>query len=150
MGFAETLKKYMDLYNEAGENQSALPPQDAAAPAPAGEQPEPVAADKGPQAISPEGYVDMVRMLAKALVMTIPVGSIDDLFNTPITNENAVEVREGLQVAINSNVNYEDNPQKLENPKVQKFINSVNENNFMAKYKEILNIMKRYSNDIAV
>lgn len=149
MGFANTLKKYMDMYSEAGEEQSALPPQDAAAPAPAGEQPVPTA-DKAPQSIPPEGYVDIVRMLAKALVMNVPAGAIDDLFTIPITKENATEVREGLQAAIAANENYEDNPQKIQNPNFQKFVTSINENNFMAKYKEILNIMKRYSNDIAV
>lgn len=148
MGFANTLKKYMDMYSEAGEEQSALPPQDAAAPAPAAEQP--AAAQEAPQSIPPEGYVDIVRMLAKALVMNIPAGAIDDLFTIPVTRENATEVREGLQAAIASNENYQDNPQKIQNPHFQKFVTSINENNFMAKYKEILNIMKRYSNDIAV
>jgi phospholipase/lecithinase/hemolysin len=148
MGFANTLKKYMDIYSEAGEEQSALPPQDAAAPAPATEQPA-AAADKAPQSIPPEGYVDIVRMLAKALVMNIPAGAIDDLFTIPITKENATEVREGLQAAIAANENYQDNPQKIQNPHFENFVRNINENNFMAKYKEILNIMKRYSNDIA-
>ena len=147
MGFADTLKKYMDLYVEA--DQTALPPQDAAAPAPATEQPAP-SQNEAPQSVPPEGYVDIVRMLAKALVMNIPAGAIDDLFTIPITRENATEVREGLQAAIASNENYQDNPQKIQNPHFQKFVTSINENNFMAKYKEILNIMKRYSNDIAV
>jgi len=149
MGFANTLKKYMDMYTEAGEEQSALPPQDAAAPAPATEQPA-AATDTQPQSIPPEGYVDIVRMLAKALVMNVPPGAIDDLFSIPITKENATEVREGLQAAIAANENYQDNPQKVQNPHFQSFVKSINENNFMAKYKEILNIMKRYSNDVAV
>ena len=95
----------------------------------------------------PEGYVDMVRMLAKALVMNVPAGSIDALFTTPVTQENATQVREGLQDAINTNENYADNPQKIENPHVQRFVNSINENNFMVKYKQLLSIMQKYSND---
>jgi hypothetical protein len=147
MSFTEALKKYMDLYVEA--DQSALPPEDAAAPAPAAEQPAP-SQNEAPQSVPPEGYVDIVRMLAKALIMNIPAGAIDDLFTIPITRENATQVREGLQAAIATNENYQDNPQKIQNPHFLKFVTSINENNFMAKYKEILNIMKRYSNDIAV
>jgi len=147
MGFIDSFNKYMSLVTEAD-----MQPQDAAAPAPAAEAPQPnVAPQEAPKAnsVPPEGYVDIVRLLAKALVMNIPAGSIDDLFTTPITKENATEVREGLQAAIAANENYQDNPQKIENPHFKKFVNSINENNFMAKYKEILNIMKRYSNDIA-
>lgn len=149
MGFDNTLKKYMDIYLEAGQEQSALPPQDAAAPAPATEQPA-AATETASQSIPPEGYVDIVRMLAKALVMNVPAGAIDDLFTIPITRENATEVREGLQAAIAANENYEDNPQKIQNPHFVNFVKNINENNFMAKYKEILNIMKQYSNDVAV
>jgi hypothetical protein len=81
--------------------------------------------------------------------MNIPSGSIDTLFTTPITRENVENIREGLQEAINQNLNYEDNPERLDNPHFKNFVNSINESNFMAKYKQILSVMKRYSSDIA-
>lgn len=142
MAFNDLLKKYSPIL----EQQPA--PQDAAAPAPASEQPAPApAVDEQPVSVPPEGYVDMVRMLAKALIMNIPSGSIDALFTTPITQENATQVREGLQDAIKSNENFEDNPQRIDNPHFKSFLNSINENNFMAKYKELLSKMQRFSND---
>jgi hypothetical protein len=144
MAFNDLINKYVSLLVE----QEPAATQDAAAPAPQAEQPE--ALPKGKEqtvTVPPEGYVDMVRLLAKALVMNVPAGSIDALFTTPITKENATAVREGLQDAINTNENYADNPQKIADPHVQHFINSINENNFMVKYKQILAIMKNYSND---
>lgn len=140
MAFNDLLKKYSPIL----EQQPA--PQDAAAPAPASEQPAP-AVDEQPVSVPPEGYVDMVRMLAKALIMNIPSGSIDALFTTPITQENATQVREGLQDAIKSNENFEDNPQRIDSPHFKSFLNSINENNFMVKYKELLSKMQRFSND---
>lgn len=145
MTFNDKLKAIMSLLSEAP--QQDMNTQDAAAPAPAAEQPAPAPAKDQPVTILPEGYVDMVRMLAKALVMNIPAGSIDALFTTPISRENATQVREGLQDAINTNENFEDNPQKLDNPHLKTFINSINENNFMSKYKQLLSVMQKYSND---
>lgn len=143
MSFTDKLKEVLSTLTEAP--QQDMNTQDAAAPAPAAEQPQPT--EGQPTAIPPEGYVDMVRMLAKALVMNVPAGSIDALFTTPITKENATQVREGLQDAISTNENYADNPQKLENPNLKRFINSINENNFMQKYKSLLSVMQKYSND---
>jgi len=141
MRFNDKISKYMSLFNEQDQ------PQDAAAPAPAQEQPAPAPQPAETAAIPPEGYVDMVRMLAKALVMNIPTGSIDTLFTTPITKENATTVREGLQSAIRTSETSEDNIIRLENPHFKSFIGSINENNFMAKYKQLLNTMKKFSND---
>jgi len=145
MSFNSKLSEYLKLFTEQGEEQQV----DATAPAPQQAPPPtpPTAQKEEPSALPPEGYVDMVRMLAKALVMNIPAGTIDALFTKPINQESAVEAREALQQSIASNENYEDNPQRITNPHVKKFVDSINENNFMAKYKEILNIMKRYSND---
>jgi len=144
MTFTDKLNALLSTLTEAPQQDTNT--QDAAAPAPAAEQPAP---SQQPEqaAIPPEGYVDMVRMLAKALVMNIPTGTIDSLFTTPITKENATTVREGLQSAIRSSETSEDNAIRLGNPSFKKFEQSINENNFMAKYKEILNAMKRFSND---
>lgn len=140
MAFKDILQKYAYLI----EQEPGM--QDATQPAPQTEQPVP-AAKQNNAVIPPEGYVDMVRLLAKALIMNVPSGSIDALFSTPITKENAESIREGLQNAINTSETYEDNPQRIENPNFKKFVNSINENNFMAKYKELLSAMKRFSND---
>ena len=116
MAFNDLINKYVSLLVE----QEPAATQDAAAPAPQAEQPEALPKSKEQTVtVPPEGYVDMVRLLAKALVMNVPAGSIDALFTTPITKENATAVREGLQDAINTNENYADNPQKIADPHVQ-------------------------------
>lgn len=144
MAFKDILNRYSNLLNE----QEPVP-ADAAAPAPQAAQPQQLPADNSATqgTVPPEGYVDMVRLLAKALVMNVPTGSIDALFTEPVTKENAIAVREGLQNSINTSETYEDNPQRLENIHFKSFVNSINENNFMSKYKEILSVMKKYSND---
>jgi hypothetical protein len=142
MTFNDRLTKYKSLLNE-----QEPAPQDAAAPAPQAEQPSALPAKAAPMAVPPEGYVDMVRLLAKALVMNVPAGSIDTLFTKPITQENAIEMREQIENAISTNESAGDNEIRIANPNVQKFVDSTNENNFMAKYKQILAMMKNYSND---
>jgi hypothetical protein len=79
--------------------------------------------------------------------MNVPAGSIDTLFTKPITQENAIEMREQIENAISTNESAGDNDIRITNPNVEKFVNSINENNFMAKYKQILAMMKNYSND---
>ena len=98
--------------------------------------------------IAPEGYTEMVRLLAKALVINVPPDAIDNLFSTKITGENVEAIREGLEDLINTSGNYSDNPERVENTHVKEFINSINENNFMSKYKQVIDMMKRYSNDV--
>ena len=142
MTFNDRLTKYKSLLNE-----QEPAPQDAAAPAPQAEQPSPLPAKAAPMAVPPEGYVDMVRLLAKALVMNVPTEAVDSMWTTPITKENAETIRAGIQNAIKENENYEDNPERLENPHFKQFYNSINEKNFVQKYKQILSIMKRYSTD---
>jgi hypothetical protein len=114
--------------------------------------PAPDAAPETPekQEIAPEGYVEMVRLLAKALVMNVPPDAIDDLFTGKIAAENASAVREGLENLINTSSNYKDNPEKLENKHFLEFYESINENNFYKKFNEIVNIMKKYSHNIDV
>jgi hypothetical protein len=89
-------------------------------------------------------------LLAKALVINVPPDAIDNLFSTKITGENVEAIREGLEDLINTSGNYSDNPERVENPRVKEFINSINENNFMSKYKRVIDMMKKYSNDIDI
>jgi hypothetical protein len=98
--------------------------------------------------VAPEGYTEIVRLLAKALVINVPPDAIDDLFSTKITGENVEGIREGLEDLINTSTNYQDNPERLKNPHFTEFYNTINENNFYKKLKEVINIMKKYSNDI--
>ena len=145
MSFNDKISKYMNLFNEQDQPEdAAMPEAQSAIPDPSRPQSQ---VKEETDALPPEGYVDIVRMLAKALVMNIPPGSIDTLFTKPINRETATDVREALQQSIAQNENFEDNPTKLTNPHFRKFEQSINENNFMAKYKEILNIMQRYSDD---
>jgi hypothetical protein len=90
MSFLSKYKEFLNLLEEQPE--SALPAQnDAAAPAPetstqiGAEQPE----AQQQANVPPEGYVSLVRMLAKALVMNIPATEIDTLLSgQEITKEN--------------------------------------------------------------
>jgi hypothetical protein len=120
-------------------------PQDATTPDP-NAQPEPAANDNTPQAVAPEGYVSLVKMLAKALVMDIPPGEIDAVFTgNNITKENAFDIQNKLKLAMNENEVKLDNIERLNNTNFNKFVNSVNENNFMQKYNVIINYMKKKS-----
>jgi len=144
MSFSKKIEAYMSVFEAVGEPN----PQDATTPAPNEDPAVNPQIKTPPQALPPEGYVDLVRLLAKALIMNIPSGSIDTLFTTTITRENVENIREGLQEAISQNLNYEDNPERLDNPHFKQFVDTINEDNFMAKYKQILSAMKRYSNDV--
>ena len=139
MRFLEKLNEYV-VSLEQDEQTVAVEPETAQAPETAA-KPERVE-------IAPEGYTEMVRLLAKALVINVPPDAIDNLFSTKITGENVEAIREGLEDLINTSGNYSDNPERVENPRVKEFINSINENNFMSKYKQVINMMKKYSNDI--
>lgn len=152
--------RYLDLLNHYKSLVSEAPqaPQDAAQPAITGGAAvqTPVAmpvpnAGQGEQeqtaTVPPEGYVDIVRLLAKALVMNIPAGSIDDLWTMKVNKESAESIREAISNTIKENENYEDNPERLQNPHFKKFYDSINENNFTQKYKQLLGVMKRFSKD---
>lgn len=125
--------------------------EDATQPQPAVEPgesaiPEPEAGAKPDAQIPPEGYVDLIRLLAKALIINIPAGEIDSVFTeTPITNENAYEVKDILTEVINKNASYESNPENLDNIHYKKFYQSINENNFIQKLNTIRSAMKRYT-----
>lgn len=146
MSFLSKYSHYINLISEQPE--SAIPAaNDAAAPAPetaqqlGSEQPQ-----EQQVSIPPEGYVNLVRMIAKALVMNIPASEIDTLLSgQEITQENALEIQNALKAVINDNAVKEDNPERLENPNFKKFEGSINENNFMQKYNKILSIMKKRS-----
>jgi hypothetical protein len=147
MSFISKYSYYLNLLKEQPESSAIPDAQDAAAPDPnASKQ---LGANK-PEAqqttIPPEGYVNLVRLLAKALVMNIPATEIDTLLTgQEITKENAIEMQTALNKVLNDNEVKEDNPERLENPNFKKFINSINENNFMQKYNQLLSAMKKRS-----
>lgn len=129
-------------------------PQDAAVPQPENQQttaptqsalpkPEPNAEQQSQ--VAPEGYVEMVRLLAKALTINLPVGEIDDIFTqTPITTENAYDMKDTLTEVIDKNSTFEDNPERLQNPHYQQYFQSITEKNYQSKFKELLNTMSKY------
>lgn len=138
MNFLEKYNNFMSVLSEQDQPQ---PPVDAAAPD-SNAQPQ-QNSDTGPQAVAPEGYVSMVKMLAKALAMDIPAGEIDAIFTgNNVTKENAFEMQNELKKAMNENEAQSDNIERLNNPNLNKFIESIDENNFMQKYDVILNAMK--------
>jgi len=140
------LSKYSSYLNLVTEQQPGEQ-QDAAAPDPAVAQPQPNAEPQTQQVnVPPEGYVNLVKMVAKALVMNIPPGEIDALLSGgDITKENAFEIQNALKAVLNDNEVREDNVERLNNPNYKKFVDSINENNFMQKYDKILGIMKKRS-----
>jgi hypothetical protein len=141
MRFLEKLNEYVVSLEQDEQTAVAAPEAEPTPEAPA--KPEKVE-------VAPEGYTEMVRLLAKALVINVPPDAIDNLFSTKITGENVEAIREGLEDLINTSGNFSDNPERMENPRVKEFINSVNENNFMSKYKQVIDMMKKYSNDIDI
>jgi hypothetical protein len=141
MKFLSKLDEYYKLLKEQPEQQDAAAPDLEAAPVP-DEQPQ------APQqaAIAPEGYVNIVRMLAKALVMNIPTSEIDTIFTTQeINKENALEMQKGIEAVMKDNEVKSDNLERLRNPNYNKFVDSINEKNFMQKYEKLLGTMKTQS-----
>ncbi len=139
------LNKYTSYLNLLSEQQPDM--QDAAEPDPNAipPQPEPQAELKQVN-IPPEGYVDLVRMVAKALVMNIPASEIDTILSgEEVTKENAMVIKNGLEAVLRDNEVKEDNIERLQNPNYKKYIDSINEKNFMTKYKVLLDTMKQQS-----
>ena len=115
-------------------------PQDAAAPDP-NATPEPNEGE--PTQVAPEGYVGLVKLLAKATAMTFPADALDEIYRTDITAENAFEMQTALEAAIKQNEMYADNPERLENIHLRNFIDGINTGNFIKKYKQILGVMHK-------
>ncbi len=123
------------------------PPQDAAVPQPETQSalPEPKPGATEQTTIPPEGYVEMVRLLAKALTINLPIGEIDDVFtDDPITQENALPIKDALLKIINDNTNFQDNPERLANPHYEQFFQTITEKNYQSKFKHLLDVMKKY------
>jgi hypothetical protein len=138
MAFLQKYNKYINTLTEQDAQQEIS--QDATAPDPSA-QPKPEA-DNTPQAVAPEGYVSLVKMMAKALVMDIPAGEIDAVFTgNTISRENAFDIQNKLKLVMNENEVKSDNIERLENPNYKQFVDSVNENNFMQKYNTLINYM---------
>ena len=142
MRFIEKYSKYLGLLQEQPEPQG-----DAAAPDPNATPPQPEVKTEIKQAtVPPEGYVNLVRMIAKALVMDIPAGEIDTILSgEEVTKENAFQIQKGLEAILKDNEIKSDNPERLFNTNYKDFENSINENNFMQKYEKLLQIMKKMS-----
>jgi hypothetical protein len=142
MKFLDKLNNQWSLLDEADDTQALAPDAtaDAAAPDP-NATPEP-AADTTAQ-VAPEGYVGLVKLLSKAAAMTFPAGALDEIYRTDITAENAFPMQTALEAAIKQNEMYSDNPERLDNVNVKKFISSINTGNFINKYKQILAAMNK-------
>lgn len=120
-------------------------PADATAPAPEGEA---GSAEGEVKDVPPEGYVNLVRLLVKALSINVPEDQLDDIFSTEVVAENAVEVVDKIENIINLNKNTGENNSRLDNPKLKKFADTINEVNMMPRLKQIAKAMKKYSPSI--
>ena len=121
MKFLEKLNKQWALLDEANKTQDLASDNttDAAAPDP-NAAPAPEAG--APAQVAPEGYVGLVKLLAKATAMNFPAGALDEIFRTDITVENAFPIQTALEAAIKQNEMYSDNPERLQNINYNKFI----------------------------
>lgn len=146
MGFLSKLDEYYTLLKEQPENQDAAMPQpesNVVSPVPEAPADKP---EENQVNVPPEGYVNILRLLTKALVMDIPASELDTLLTgQEITKENAYEMQKALDAVMKDNEIKSDNIQRLNNPNYKKFTDSINERNFMEKYKYILNAMKKRS-----
>ena len=141
------LKKY-GLRLEADQLDAATPQPAAAAQPEQQVQPQQQPEQPEQKTVAPEGYVNLVRLLAQALVMNVPDDAINDLFSEKITGENVDIILNGLEDLMNTSKNFESNPSKLEDPNYKKFVSSINENNFYSKLEKIKKIMQKYSNNV--
>lgn len=140
MKFLDKLNKQWSLLDEADDTQVPGNEADAAAPDP-NAAPEPT--EGVPAQVAPEGYVGLVKLLAKATAMNFPAGALDEIFRTDITAENAFPMQTALEAAIKQNEMYGDNPERLQNINYNRFANSINAGNFINKYKQLLTVMKK-------
>jgi hypothetical protein len=140
MKFLDKLNKQWSLLDEADDTQVPGNEADAAAPDP-NATPEP--SEGTPAQVAPEGYVGLVKLLAKATAMNFPAGALDEIFRTDITAENAFPMQTALEAAIKQNEMYGDNPERLQNINYNRFASSINAGNFIKKYKQLLTVMKK-------
>jgi hypothetical protein len=139
MKFLDKLNKQWALLDEDDATQVPDNTADAAAPDP-NATPAPEVGE--PTQVAPEGYVGLVKLLAKATAMNFPAGALDEVFRTDITAENAFPMQTALEATIKQNEMYSDNPERLDNPNVKNYISSINTGNFINKYKHLLAAMK--------
>lgn len=140
MGFIDAYKNYINLVTEQGEE----PQQDATTPDP-NVEPTQVETSGGETQVNvpPEGYVNIVRLLAKAMSMNIPAGELDSIYSgNPITKENAFEMQNALRAVMKDNEVTGDNVERLNNPNYKKFVESINARTFQQKLKQITSAMK--------
>jgi len=140
MKFLDKLNNQWSLLDEADDTAAAPVPDataDAAAPDP---NAAPAAGESTP--VAPEGYVGLVKLLAKAAAMNFPANALDEIFRTEVTAENAFPLQTALEAALKQNEMYADNPERLDNPNVKNYISSINTGNFINKYKHLLAAMK--------
>jgi hypothetical protein len=140
MKFLDKLNNQWSLLTEADGAAAPDETADAAAPDP-NASPEPAVGE--PAQVAPEGYVGLVKLLSKAAAMTFPPGALDEIYRTNITAENAFPMQTALEAAIKQNEMYADNPERLDNVNVEKFISSINSGNFINRYKQILAAMNK-------
>jgi len=138
MKFLDKLNSQWSLLDEA--DDASVPTADATAPDP-NAAPAPEAGEPAP--VAPEGYVGLVKLLAKAAAMNFPANALDEIFRTEVTAENAFPLQTALEAAIKQNEMYADNPERLDNPNVKNYINGINTGNFINKYKHLLAAMKK-------
>jgi hypothetical protein len=147
--FADRIENYLSLLTEQDPNPTAAPETpatDATTPDPTA-QPQAAAGDQEPAKVAPEGYVDLVKLVVKAMQMNFPVGSLDDLWTAEITEKNAFTVEKAINAAMKEYGLYggegDDvpNDQRLENPNYRKFIQSINTTNLYQKLNKLKDIV---------
>jgi len=149
--FVDRIENYLSLLTEqdpGAAGGAGTPATDATTPDPTA-QPQAAAGDQEPVKVAPEGYVDLVKLVVKAMQMNFPVGSLDDLWTTEVNESNAFTVEKAINAAMKTYSLYggegddATNDQRLENPNYRKFVQGINTANLyqkLNKLKEIINI----------
>lgn len=139
MKFLDKINEQWNLLGEEGDPNTAAPAStDATAP-------DPTAAPAADEPVRPtdEGYAGLVKILAKSLAMSFPPEALDKIYQTDIDTNNALPIQTAIEAVIKQNEMYGDNPERLQNPNVRSYIESITPSNFIEKYKHLLNAMKK-------
>jgi hypothetical protein len=137
MKFLDKINMHMSVLSEADDNVESSP-EDATSPDTTASAPS---ADSGVTEVAPEGYVDLVKLIAKAVAMNFPAGALDEIFRTEVTAENAFPMQTALEAAIKQNELYSDNPERLQNVHFREYVDGINASNFIQKYKHLIKVM---------
>jgi hypothetical protein len=73
--------------------------------------------------------------------MNFPAGALDELYRTPVTEENAFDVQKAVTATLKQYEMSGDNAERLDNPHYNAYVDSINTSNFINKLKYVESII---------